>query len=58
MGTKIRLGDLIASLYDEVIKETKNKSVQSVIVLLALNDLQRRYGVARKPVKARGRSAA
>ena len=40
MKTTIRLGDLIAALYDQAQKETKDKRMQSVLVGLALHDLR------------------
>jgi hypothetical protein len=35
----VRLGDLIAALYDEAQMESKQEKVRSAIVGLALNDL-------------------
>ena len=38
----VRLGDLIAALYDEAEKETKVKNLQTGIVALALLDLSKK----------------
>ena len=48
MKTTIRLGDLIAALYDQAEKKTKDNRKQSVLVGLALRDLRLRYGMRRK----------
>ena len=46
MKTTIPLGDLIAALYDEAEKETKDKIMQSALVRLALDNLNLlRYGM-------------
>ena len=58
MKTTIRLGDLIAALYDRVEKKTKDKRMQSVLVGLALYDLRLRNGVRRKRTMVKIPSAA
>lgn len=58
MKTTIRFGDLIAALYDEAKKETKDKRMQSVLVGLAFHDLMLRYGVSKKGTMIKKSSAA
>ncbi len=58
MKTTIRLGDLIATLYDAAEKKTKDKRMQSVLVRLALYDLRLRYSIRSKRTMVKRRSAA
>jgi sorbitol-specific phosphotransferase system component IIBC len=58
MKTTIRVGDLIAILYDEAKKETKDKRMQSVLVGLAFHDLMLRYGISKKGIIVKKSSAA
>ena len=58
MKTTIRFGDLIAALYDQAEKQTKDKRKQSVLVGLALDDLRLRYGIRRKRTMVKRLSAA
>lgn len=58
MKTTILIGDLIAALYDEAEKETKDKRMQSVLVGLALYDLRSRYGINTKRTMVKRPSAA
>ena len=58
MKITIRFGDLIAALYDEAKKETKDKRMQSVLVGLAFHDLKLRYGISKKGIMMKKCSAA
>ena len=41
--SKLKFGSLVAALYDEAIRTTSNKSLQTSLVCLALLDLRRHY---------------
>lgn len=53
----VRFGDLVASLYDEAAKETKDQKVQTAIVALALLDLMERSRKVRGPVQRKKKAA-